>query len=331
MDTMNEPQQSGTDAGPRPPRKYPRLMGALVIAVAIALVVAMVCEHYRLRGLGTAGGPGQPARWGGSDPTAPRASGEADEPKATEVWRKLDDGLQYGRMLSPRKAEAGDSIIHVVRIDPRRYEFRLMCGSALSPPGPLSARQWCQQNGLAAAINASMYATDGLTSVSLMKGPKHVNNPHVSKDKMMFVFGPADSDAAWARLADLDRERVPDVLKKYTAAVQSIRMLSAAGNNVWSQQAKKHSVSAIGMDRQGAILFILSRSAYSVHDLIDVLTDLPLDLAMCMYTEGGSKAQLYVHAGGVELEAVGNFEAAATADNALAPAVPNVIGILKRP
>ncbi len=333
MDPMSELQPSGMEAGPKQPRRYPRLMGAIVILAAVGLVAAMAKEHYRLKGLPpsapapAASGPGAVLL----PSTAPLGSARSGAAAGGEVWRKLDDGLEFGDLPAPRKAEAGDSRILVLRIDPRRYEFRLMCASAAADKKPLTARQWCQQHGLAAAINASMYAKDELTSVSLLKGPRHQNNSHVSADKMMLVFEPTDPAEPPARLVDLDRQTAADVLRKYSGAAQNIRMISQAGKNVWRQQPRKPSVAAIGMDRQGMILFIHSRSAYTVHDLIDMLMEMPLGLTMCMYVEGGSPAQMYVRSGGFELEAVGNYEALPDGENKVVRAVPNVIGIVNRP
>lgn len=306
-------------------------MGALVVIALVGMIAAMVKEHYRLKGLPPAqrpaatSGPGA-ALLPATGPLGPARTAAA----AGEVWRKLDDGLEFGDLRAPKKAEAGDSRILVLRIDPRRYEFRLMCASA-GDKKPLTARQWCQRNGLVAAINSSMYAKDELTSVSLLKGRGHQNNGHVSADKMMLVFDPTDPAEPPARLVDLDRQTAADVLRKYSGAAQSIRMISQAGNNVWRQQPRRPSVAAIGMDRQGMILFIHSRSAYTVHDLIDMLMAMPLGLTMCMYVEGGSPAQLFVHAGDFEVEAVGNYEALPDGDNKVVRPVPNVIGIVKRP
>ena len=97
-------------------------------------------------------------------------------------WQVLEPGLELGTFESPQVAEVGDSLIQVLRIDPRFFEFRLLNASSTETQQSLSAKTWCQTYNLTAAINASMYQKDYLTSVSLMRTDNHVNNSHLSKD-----------------------------------------------------------------------------------------------------------------------------------------------------
>jgi hypothetical protein len=109
-------------------------------------------------------------------------------------------------------------------------------------------------------------------------------------------------------------------------------MISCRGRNVWSQQPKRWSAAAIGADERGRILFLHARSPYSVHDLIEMLQELPLGLERAMYVEGGPEAQLYVESGGEALELVGSYETDFNEndDNAAAWPVPNVVAIRRR-
>ena len=120
--------------------------------------------------------------------------------------------------------------------------------------------------------------------------------------------------------------------KKYATFVQSIRMISCTGKNVWRPQPQKWSTAAIGVDHQGKVLFIHAGSPYSTHDFINILRALPLNIARAMYTEGGPQAQLYIGLGNRELEYVGNFEmeSGGKYDNIFSWPIPNVIGITRR-
>ena len=126
---------------------------------------------------------------------------------------------------------------------------------------------------------------------------------------------------------DLDEAR-----KSYGTLIQSIRMISCDGRNVWSQQDRRWSHAAIGIDGSGRALLIHARSPWSTHDFIDILCSLPLDLARLQYAEGGPEAQLWVGAGGRELESFGSFETGFFQDdsNAVAWPVPNVVGVRAR-
>jgi hypothetical protein len=119
---------------------------------------------------------------------------------------------------------------------------------------------------------------------------------------------------------------------RYRTLVQSIRMVSCKGENTWSPQDRKWSTAAIGLDRQGRVLFLHSRSPWSTHDFIDAVKKLPLALSQAMYAEGGPEAQLYVHHGDREVELVGSYETGfhESDDNPAAWPVPNVIGVARR-
>ena len=251
-----------------------------------------------------------------------------------EGWRVLEPGLDLGEFRSPQPSDRGDSIVRVLRIDPARFDLRLMNASAPGEGRALTARRWCARTGLVAAINASMYQTDHRTSVSLMKTRTHTNNPRLSKDRAILAFDRLDPSLPPVAILDRDCDDIEALRKKYGTLVQSIRMISCAKKNVWSQQPRRWSTSAIGLDAPGRVLFLHTRSPYSTHDLIDILLALPLRIERALYAEGGPEAQLYVKSGGREHEWVGGYESVDgeddDSDNYSAWPVPNVIGIARR-
>lgn len=248
------------------------------------------------------------------------------------AWRSLEPGLDLGEFPSPRRSERGDSIVRVLRADPRRFELRLLNASAPGQGRALSAREWCLRGGLAGAINASMYQEDHRTSVSLMRTSKHVNNGRISKDRAILAFEPKDGTAAPVMIIDRECDDFEALRGRYGTLVQSIRMLSCKGENVWSQQPRRWSAAAIGTDGEGRVLFVHVRSPYSVHDLIGILKGLPLGLSRMLYAEGGPEAQLYVRSGGEEHEWIGGYESDVSddGDNRVAWPVPNVVGLARR-
>jgi hypothetical protein len=246
-------------------------------------------------------------------------------------WKQLDKGLQLGTFLAPQAAVVGDSLVKVLRIDPKYYQLRLLNASRIKNGVPLTPKQWCRQNGLVAAINPSMYQTDYKTSVSLMRTKGHINNPRLSKDMTILAFDRQSSDVPRAKIIDRQCEDFQFWKQKYGTLVQSIRMISCTGKNVWKPQPRRWSTSAIGIDGQGNILFIHVRSLYSTHDLINILKKLPLNISRAMYTEGGPQAQLYINSGHKELDLTGSYETSSNDDNegAISWPLPNVVGITK--
>jgi len=253
-------------------------------------------------------------------------------PSSDNVWQILEPGLEFGVFLSPRASETGDSRIRVLRIDPERFEFRLLNASSPGQNQLLTAKRWSQQNDLVAAINASMYQKDYQSSVSLMRTKAHINNPRLSRDKTILAFDRETPDVPLLKIIDRQCENFDDWKYKYYTFVQSIRMISCKGNNVWRQQSQKWSTAAIGIDDEGRGLFIHVRSPYSTHDLIDILMELPLRISRAMYAEGGREAQLYVRSGDHEYELVGSYGTGfgESNDNRYATPIPNVVGIARR-
>jgi hypothetical protein len=229
-------------------------------------------------------------------------------------------------------AEVGDSTIRVLRIDPERFDLRLLNASAREDGRLRTAREWAREHELVAAINASMFQTDYRSSVSLMINRGHVNNPRVSKDNTVLAFDRREADVPRAQIIDRTCQDFDALRESYRVLVQSIRMVSCRGRNVWADQPQKWSIAAIGTDVSGHVLFIHCRSPYSVHDLIEMLLDLPLSLRNTMYVEGGREAQLYVRAPDGEIELYGSVEMGfLDADaNRVAWPIPNAIGVVRR-
>lgn len=247
-------------------------------------------------------------------------------------WQKLADGLELGIFDAPQPAEIGDSKIRILRIDPGRYELKLLNASESKKGRSLSVRQWCRQNGLVAAINASMFQADYKTSVSLMRTRTRVNNPRLSKDMTILAFDRLSTGVPEVKIIDRQCEDFKIWKNKYGTLVQSIRMISCKGKNVWRQQPKKWSTVAIGLDKVDRVLFIHVGSPYSTHDLINILKKLPIDIARAMYTEGGPQAQLYIKTGAHEYEFTGHSEInfSNNANSLFSWPIPNAVGISLR-
>lgn len=257
----------------------------------------------------------------------------ADNALTPNAWHTLEPGLDLAAFAAPLRAEIGDSLIRVLRIDPARFDLRLLSAAAPDQRARLSARQWCERNGLAAAINASMYQSDYRTAVSLMTTKAYTNNPRVSRDKAVLAFDRLDDGVPPVQIIDRQLQDFDALRPRYGTLVQSIRMVSLSGENVWQPQPTRWSTAAIGIDRQGRTLFIHVRSPYSTHDLINVLLALPIDLRNAMYVEGGTEAQLFVTSGAQTYEFIGMYDNGFLDADTSAPAwpVPNVVGVARRP
>jgi hypothetical protein len=246
-------------------------------------------------------------------------------------WKQISEGLFLGEFDSPQKSELGDSKVTIVKIDPKFYSFKLL---SASEHGNVcrTAKQWCVEYHLISAINAGMFQAGGIRNVGYMKNFGHVNNPKLNNYNAVLAFNRVDSTGPEIQLVDLKCLGFADVKSKYQTLIQNLRMISCQQKNTWSKQERRWSMAVLGMDATGHILFIFTRSPYSVHDFSDVLLSLPIAIHNAMYLEGGPEATLYLSSGEIELEMFGSYETGFNENdyNPVAWPIPNVIGIVRK-
>jgi hypothetical protein len=245
-------------------------------------------------------------------------------------WEKLDDGLELGRFNVVNPSEPVDVRIYILRINPQYYQFKLMNASSVENGQKQTAKTWCENNRLSAAINASMYQKDHKTSVSLMRTQDHVNNSYISKDKTVLAFNPKDAGDPIIKMIDRECDDFEFWKKRYGSLIQNIRMISCKRKNVWAQQSEKWSIAAIGMDAKDRVLFIYTPVPCSTHDFINMLLAIPIQITQAMYVEGGPEAQFFVQSGNRSFEFTGSLENELNSNTPAARPIPNVIGIKKR-
>lgn len=244
-------------------------------------------------------------------------------------WSKVADGLLLGEFTPSQKSPVEDHPVTILRIDPSRYSLRLL--SALEHGGnSRTTREWCEEFGLLAAINASMYRSD-LRSTGYMRNYRHTNNPAFNPAFGAFMaFNPKDPAMPPVRMVDSRVEKDwQSILDRYGSVLQNFRMISGGRKVKWPQQDKPHSTAAIGMDNAGHVLFILSRAPYTVHDFINILLALPIRIKDAMYVEGGDEASLSLRQNGKWVEWAGFSDLGLFSSQSLA-GIPNVIGIVNR-
>lgn len=250
-----------------------------------------------------------------------------------DPWRRVDEGLFLMEFYPSQKSSTKDSKVTIVKIDPKLYSFRLL---SASEPGKtrLTAKNWCLKYNLISAINAGMYQEDGLSNVGYMKNFSHINNPRLSSTyKAVLAFNRTDAALPEIQIIDLKCQAFEELKQKYQTFVQSIRMVSCRQENVWTNKDKIWSLAVLGIDKGGNVLFIFSEALYSGFDFINVLLSLPISIYNAMYLEGGSEASLYFMSNGTELDKVGNNGMALNDSLVMgvARAIPNVVGITKKP
>jgi len=248
-------------------------------------------------------------------------------------WTTLEAGLDYGQFKAEVYSVTGDSVIHILRVNPLKWELVMLISSEVSGGKNYSMKDWCERYNLTAGINAGMYDVDMKKHIGYLKNYRYINN---GRDHPQYHsvagFNPKQTNVPGFRIFDTDKGGMEQIIEDYHSVVENLRLIDRERKNRWSEQPKKWSEAALGEDKQGNALFIFCKSPYSMYELNNILLSLPIDLVCAQHLEGGPEAQLYIKAGDLELDMAGSFETGffESGSNVFRYAVPNVIGIRKK-
>ncbi len=251
-------------------------------------------------------------------------------PALAGAWQELEHGLWLGEFHAPVPSPVGDSIITILKIDPASFTFHVLMASEHGEPRTLE--RWAEGHALVAAINGSMYLPNHRTSTGLMRCGGHLNNGTINaRFGAFFVTEPRRENIARVQIVDRKLQDWRAALADYGCVVQNYRIISLNEKNLWSQDGNIFSVSSVGMDESGNVLFMHSRSPFSVHDFAKNLLLLPIDIRNAMYVEGGREAGLYVHSKFMNRAWSGSYSSLffPSSTPKLHP-LPNVLGIRRK-
>ncbi len=248
---------------------------------------------------------------------------------------QLQTGLEFIEYVSPLSTFSGDSKIQILRIDPAYYDFELYNSTAIDGINR-TAREWADTFNLVATINAGMYnLKDYLTNRGFMKNFLHYNNP--KKDKnwgAALGFNAKDATVAPFEIYDLTCTKWEDVEPHYNTVIQSMRIFDCYGTaQPWKKRAKlTSSLCILALDSKYRVLFIFTRSLYSMSQFIQIMQQMPLDVKKAVYMEGGPESSMYICSGEFERELFGNYitNYFQIKNNEKIWKLPNIIGIKRK-
>lgn len=285
-----------------------------------------------------------------AEPAEPVLSAPADSqgspvPKVPPIpWTELEEGLEYAEF---DRGDATHSTLVLLRFNPTVFTFVL---HSISEEGdlPLTLRQWADKHKLVAAINASMYLPDGRTSTGYMRHHNHLNSKRiVGRFGAFFVAqlyshdekGEAPEDmtpilqenpSPSATLLDKDMDPWEEELPKYVSVVQNYRMINAQRRVLWSPGGPLYSISAVGKDGQGNILFIHCREPIEAYTFASLLLDLPIDIRTVMYVEGGAQAGLLINTSRYARLWAGRSPMDFLVTGNINAPLPNILGVVRK-
>lgn len=253
--------------------------------------------------------------------------------KAQEInWETLDVGLEYAEFKSPKKSIMGDEIINILKINPKHYQLEMVSAKETSTGGR-KAPEWAKEKGFVAVFNAGMYnLNDYATNMGYMKYKGYTNNPHLNKDNTILAFDRENESVPEVQIIDRKCQDWESLKTQYGSFTQSIRMVDCNQTNRWAQQNRIWSMVITAIDKDGNILFIFTRSPYSVHNFIDILLTAPLNIYNAMYLEGGPESSFYINHAKRKVSRMGSYETDFwyNDNNNEFWEIPNVIGVKKK-
>lgn len=307
---------------------------SLPLVRRVLLALSLVVAGCTCSGAGSPPSPGQASAPSPSATApAPARGAPAGCPGAPDP-AEVAPGLVVERLpvdLDPA-VPLGDRCLTVVRVDPARYRFRLL--TALPGGAARTAPAWAAQAQLTGVVNASMYHADlRSTGLLIRDGVVHTGDDNPRFGGFM-AFDPVDPGSPPVAFAgrtcpgfDLAALR-----KQYRSIVQNYRLLDCDGRAIPWRDEKTYSAAAIGMDRDGRVVFLHARTPTSMTRFAEVIAAPGAGVRAALYVEGGPEASVYVSSGAFTLEQVGSYETGFNEndDNRHFWDLPNVLGFSPR-
>jgi hypothetical protein len=253
-------------------------------------------------------------------------------------WQQAEDGLYYAEVAMPLKSPIGDSRIHLIRIDPAKFNFRLLCATEHGFQKK-KIQDWCEPRGMLAAVNAGMFhgyndieSYQGLTNTGYTRNYKHINNPALNSDKACICFNAKDSSMPAFQITDRSCQNFQAVMKSYNTVIQGIRLFDCNQKVVWQKDQKKWSMCLMLTDRQGFAYFAHCRSPYTVNSFCNQLKTLIPEINRGIYLEGGPESSLYLNTSAKKWALMGSYETGFWEDDSNHDLWPlaNVVGIVRK-
>jgi hypothetical protein len=196
-----------------------------------------------------------------------------------------DDNLAWKQFKGIETASASGGLM-IVRADPLVTPVELIN----APLDDSSVAAVAQKAGVEVAINASMFAQDYATSIGYMRNFDTINNSHIaSKLQGFLLLHPKSPNLPAAKIgtrADLD---------SYDTVVQTYRMWTAEDGILWNKGSSIYiQVALLGVDDKNRVLFFYHPNLVDVHDLVEQILALPLNLQGLLYLDGGHHGSLYL-------------------------------------
>lgn len=228
-----------------------------------------------------------------------------------EKWLEHEKGFEAARVKLLYGARFGPADLFLARFDPKLFALKPYHEREFPLEPQANVALWAQRLPQAVAlINAGQYYPDRSYMGSLYRDGQSLSSGPHSQWKGVLVSGPgpeAPPGAPEAALLDLLETTVGWRPEQYQNLMQSFMMLDAQGQVRVRDSHHLASRAALGQDKQGRIVLIMTPAAVSLYDLAVALKNSSLGLTRVMGLDGGFEAQLLLRQGDRPFQASGRF------------------------
>lgn len=241
-------------------------------------------------------------------------------------WRELRPGVDFATIAGGTYCRMGSSAVAVLRLDPRLVRVRARHFSKLPRKEPPGILEWHRVTGALAVFNAGQFYPDRrYMGLFVSDGDTVSRRVHRGYQAALVASGgdgPRDARVLDLAHSPIERER------GWSDVAQSFMLFDRGGAVRVRRTTRVAHRTAVGEDRDGHLLVLVSEGGYTLADFAVMLMKSPLRLTHAMSMDGGLEAEMVVADGRFRYASFGRWPADgdATAPGALAP-LPAVITV----
>ena len=230
----------------------------------------------------------------------------------TVKWRENGPGFEMARTRLRFGARIGPDDLFLARFDPAQYTFRPYHENEFPDGGQTAMGGWAERiQGAAALINGGQYYPDRSYMGLLARDGHSLSSKSHPQWKGFLVASPRDDappGAPAAAILDLHAASPgPWQPEHYQSVMQSFMLLDHNGVIRVRDSRNLAGRAAVGQDKAGRIVLIMTPAAISLYDLALALKDSRLELVRVMGLDGGFETQLLLRQDGTPFQSGGQF------------------------
>lgn len=252
------------------------------------------------------------------------SSCNSQQNESVNEWEHIAKGVFFMQVDAPKKSIFGDSKLSIIRLNKDSVEAYLKMATATDSVSK-TVKEWADIFDFQLTINAGMYdLAKHLISKGFMKSDNKLNNSQVNTSYNGICY----IQNQGIDLIDLMCEPNFQFMNQQ-ACFQGMRLLDCQGAEMdWKRKKQSCSMLVMGEDNKNQLYIIFTRSPYYHQDMVRFLKQMPFQLGLTMYLEGGPETSVYLNTPHKKLDLIGSYVSNTypTDKNDHFWPLPNVIG-----